>query len=76
MQTLEPTRGSVGSEGMASCTSPGQAAVDPACFLRAPSSWFSPLPDLRLSPDRFYFPCKHYRPKSLESRKRKLSLVI
>lgn len=55
MQALEPRRGSMGSEGMASCTLPEQAAVDPVCFLMAPSSWFSLLSDLRLSPDRFLF---------------------
>lgn len=55
MQALEPRRRSVSSEGTASCTLPAQAAVVPACFSMAPSSWFSPLPDLRLSPDRFLF---------------------
>lgn len=55
MQTLEPRRGSMGSEGMTSCTLPEQAVVDPVCSLMAPSSWFSPHPDLRLSPDRFLF---------------------
>lgn len=41
MQTLEPRRGSVGFEETASCTLPEQAALDPAYFLMAPSSWFS-----------------------------------
>lgn len=43
------------SEGVASYTLPEPAAMDPIYLLMAPSSWFSPLPDLRLSLDRFLF---------------------
>lgn len=64
-------------KGMASCTLPEQAGGFLTAFEWLASSWFSCLPDLRLHHlADFYFPSKYFRPKRLESSKRKLGLVI